>query len=309
MGVADSFHPTPVGVYFGKPGAKAADPYFGGAGPERVGCTECGSCMTGCRVGAKNTLVKNYLYLAEQDGAQVIPLTTVTSVRPVDGGYQVDLKKTGTTSKRFRTTITAEQVVFAAGTWGTQNLLHKHEGHRHAAEAFAAARRADPHELRGDHRRGAHRGRLEPELQPRRRDHVVDPPGREHPHRAGPLRQGQQRDEPAADDRDRRRVAGAALAAGGELHGQAPGPDGEAAQRLPLERAHGDPAGDAEPGQLDHDVHEARPVRPPQVHVEAGPRRAEPELHPGRATRPTSARRTASAASRAARGARSSTSR
>ncbi|MEU0533707.1 GMC family oxidoreductase [Amycolatopsis tolypomycina] len=125
MGVADSFHPTPVGVYFGKPGEKAADPYFGGAGPSRVGCTECGSCMTGCRVGAKNTLVKNYLYLAEQDGAQVIPLTTVTSVRPVDGGYEVGLKKTGTTSKKFRTTITAEKVVFAAGTWGTQNLLHR----------------------------------------------------------------------------------------------------------------------------------------------------------------------------------------
>ena len=125
MGVAESFHPTPVGVYFGKPGAKAADPYFGGAGPERVGCTECGACMTGCRVGAKNTLVKNYLYLAEQDGAKVIPLTTVTSVRPVDGGYEVDLKKTGTTSRRFRTTITAEKVVFAAGTWGTQNLLHR----------------------------------------------------------------------------------------------------------------------------------------------------------------------------------------
>ncbi|MEU5257755.1 GMC family oxidoreductase [Amycolatopsis sp. NPDC021455] len=125
MGVADSFHPTPVGVYFGKPGERAKDPYFGGAGPERTGCTECGSCMTGCRVGAKNTLVKNYLYLAEQDGAKVIPLTTVTAVTPVDGGYEVSLKKTGTTSKKFRTTITAEKVVFAAGTWGTQNLLHR----------------------------------------------------------------------------------------------------------------------------------------------------------------------------------------
>ncbi|ADJ42595.1 cholesterol oxidase [Amycolatopsis mediterranei S699] len=125
MGVADSFHPTPVGVYFGKPGERAADPYFGGAGPARTGCTECGSCMTGCRVGAKNTLVKNYLYLAEQDGAQVIPLTTVTAVTPIDGGYEISLKKTGTTSKKFRTTITAEKVVFAAGTWGTQNLLHR----------------------------------------------------------------------------------------------------------------------------------------------------------------------------------------
>ncbi|WP_033291256.1 GMC family oxidoreductase N-terminal domain-containing protein [Amycolatopsis jejuensis] len=122
MGVADSFHPTPVGVYFGKPGETAADPFFGGAGPDRVGCTECGSCMTGCRVGAKNTLVKNYLYLAEKNGAKVIPLTTVTTVRPTADGYEVTLQKTG---KRFRTKVTASQVVFAAGTWGTQNLLHR----------------------------------------------------------------------------------------------------------------------------------------------------------------------------------------
>ncbi|GAA2965203.1 GMC family oxidoreductase [Actinokineospora diospyrosa] len=125
MGVADSYHPTPVGVYFGSPGKSVEDPFFGGEGPTRVGCTECGSCMTGCRVGAKNTLVKNYLYLAEKNGAQVIPLTTVTAVRPRgDGGYELDLRKTGTRSKRFRTTITAGQVVLAAGTWGTQNLLH-----------------------------------------------------------------------------------------------------------------------------------------------------------------------------------------
>ncbi|SFN91148.1 GMC family oxidoreductase N-terminal domain-containing protein [Amycolatopsis rubida] len=125
MGVEDSFHATPVGVYFGKPGETAKDPFFGGAGPDRVGCTECGSCMTGCRVGAKNTLVKNYLYLAEKDGAQVIPLTTVTSVSPHSKGYEITLQKTGTRSRRFRTTVTAAQVVFAAGTWGTQNLLHR----------------------------------------------------------------------------------------------------------------------------------------------------------------------------------------
>ncbi|MGW4394664.1 GMC family oxidoreductase N-terminal domain-containing protein [Amycolatopsis nivea] len=125
MGVEDSFHATPVGVYFGKPGETVKDPFFGGAGPDRVGCTECGSCMTGCRVGAKNTLVKNYLYLAEKDGAQVIPLTTVTSVSPRGDGYEITLQKTGTRSRRFRTTVTAAQVVFAAGTWGTQNLLHR----------------------------------------------------------------------------------------------------------------------------------------------------------------------------------------
>jgi cholesterol oxidase len=125
MGVSDSYQPTPVGVYFGKPGERSEDPYFGGAGPARAGCTECGSCMTGCRVGAKNTLVKNYLYLAERGGAKVIPLTTVTGLRPRrDGSFEVDLRKTGTTSRHFTHTLSAGQVVLAAGTWGTQNLLH-----------------------------------------------------------------------------------------------------------------------------------------------------------------------------------------
>ncbi|SFQ24855.1 cholesterol oxidase [Amycolatopsis arida] len=139
MGVTGSYHPVPVGVYFGRPGERAADPYFGGAGPERTGCTECGSCMTGCRVGAKNTLVKNYLHLAERGGAKVIPLTTVTALRPrrsgatpanggVAGGggaFEVDVRRTDTTSRRFRHTLTADHVVLAAGTWGTQRLLHR----------------------------------------------------------------------------------------------------------------------------------------------------------------------------------------
>ncbi|HKS49438.1 MAG TPA: GMC family oxidoreductase [Amycolatopsis sp.] len=126
MGVGQTFHPTPVGVYFGQPGEPAEDPYFGGAGPRRTGCTECGSCMTGCRVGAKNTLVKNYLYLAEQGGAKVIPLTTVTAVRPRgDGSFEVDIRRSGSSSRRFRHTLTAGQVVLAAGTWGTQRLLHR----------------------------------------------------------------------------------------------------------------------------------------------------------------------------------------
>ncbi|BCJ40725.1 cholesterol oxidase [Actinoplanes ianthinogenes] len=124
LGVGDSYRRTPVGVYFGsEPGAVAADPFFGGAGPERKGCTLCGSCMTGCRENAKNTLVKNYLYLAERAGAEVLERTTVRDVRPLpDGGYVVATRRTGGLAKR---TFTAEQVVFAAGALGTQRLLHK----------------------------------------------------------------------------------------------------------------------------------------------------------------------------------------
>ncbi len=126
MGVGHTFHPTPVGVYLAEPGRTAPDPYFGGAGPERTGCLHCGSCMTGCRHGAKNTLVKNYLYLAERAGATVHPLTTVTAVRPaVAGGYLVDTERTGAWLRRRRRTIEADQVIFAAGALGTQRLLHR----------------------------------------------------------------------------------------------------------------------------------------------------------------------------------------
>ncbi len=121
LNVESTFRRTPVGVHFGPSGP---DPYFGGAGPARASCTFCGSCMTGCRVGAKNTLVKNYLHLAERAGATVLPLTTVTDVRPrAEGGYAVRTHRTG--SLRRRRTITAGQVVFAAGALGTQRLLHQ----------------------------------------------------------------------------------------------------------------------------------------------------------------------------------------
>ncbi|GGT92621.1 FAD-dependent oxidoreductase [Actinomadura citrea] len=126
MGKGETFVRTPVGVYFGSgAGVESADPYFGGAGPRRRGCLECGECMVGCRHGAKNMLTENYLYLAEKAGARVMPLSRVTSVRPrAGGGYEVEIVRTGSFG-RNRKTLTAEQVVFAAGTYGTQKLLHK----------------------------------------------------------------------------------------------------------------------------------------------------------------------------------------
>ncbi|MTE16352.1 GMC oxidoreductase [Nocardia aurantiaca] len=124
MGVGDTFVQTPVGVFFGKPGKTVPDPFFGGAGPERTGCIECGECMTGCRHNAKNTLVKNYLYLAEKGGAQVIPMTTVTTVRPLpDGTWDVETERTGAWLRKQPKTYTARHVVLAAGTRGTQQLL------------------------------------------------------------------------------------------------------------------------------------------------------------------------------------------
>jgi cholesterol oxidase len=126
MGVGHTYRPAPVGVFLGEPGVGVPDPFFGGAGPDRTGCLHCGSCMTGCRHGAKNTLVKNYLYLAEQAGAKVFPLTTVTAVRPAaDGGYVVETVRTGGWPGRARRTFEADQVIFAAGALGTQRLLHR----------------------------------------------------------------------------------------------------------------------------------------------------------------------------------------
>ncbi len=138
LGVGDTFHPTPVGVFFGGPDAQRGehveDPYFGGAGPDRNTCIACGGCMTGCRYNAKNTLMKNYLYLAEQRGAKVMALTTVTRVEPgAEGGYDVTIKftKAKRPSAKSTRTITAGQVIFAAAAIGTQKLLHrmKVEGH------------------------------------------------------------------------------------------------------------------------------------------------------------------------------------
>ncbi|MBF6324054.1 GMC oxidoreductase [Nocardia cyriacigeorgica] len=125
MGVGDTFVQTPVGVFFGEPGKTVEDPYFGGVGPERTGCLECGDCMVGCKYGAKNTLVKNYLYLAEKAGAQVIPMTTVTALRPQpDGTWEVATERTGAWVRKSPATYTAGNVVLAAGTLGTQKLLH-----------------------------------------------------------------------------------------------------------------------------------------------------------------------------------------
>ena len=131
IGVGDTFVPTPVGVFFGPDGTKAPgktvpDPYFGGAGPARTGCLEVGECMTGCRHNAKNTLVKNYLYLAEKAGAQVHPMTTVTGFEQrADGLWDVRTVRTGSYVRRKRRTYTANHVVLAAGTYNTQKLLFK----------------------------------------------------------------------------------------------------------------------------------------------------------------------------------------
>ncbi|MBP5802025.1 GMC family oxidoreductase [Microbacterium maritypicum] len=126
LGVGSTFRRAPVGVWFGKPGERTTDPFFGGEGPDRTGCTLCGNCMVGCRVGAKNTLMKNYLALAERRGVSIEALRTVSEVRELPGGgFAVTTQRSGAWLRHGRRTVTAEQVVLAGGTWGTQQLLHR----------------------------------------------------------------------------------------------------------------------------------------------------------------------------------------
>ncbi len=130
LGVGDTYRKTPVGVYLDNPGETVPDPFFGGEGPDRTGCMRCGRCMVGCPHGAKNTLVKNYLWLAERRGARVEPERLVTEVRPLgaaDGsdGYAVTSERSGMLPGRGRRTVTARGVVFAAGPLGTNKLLQR----------------------------------------------------------------------------------------------------------------------------------------------------------------------------------------
>ena len=126
LGVESTFRPTPVAVYFGEPGVETDDPYFGGAGPRRAGCTLVGACMVGCNSNAKNTLDKNYLYLAEQAGAVVHADAEVVDLEPMrDGSWRLTTQKPGPRSGRTQGTFFADQVIFSAGALGTTRLLLK----------------------------------------------------------------------------------------------------------------------------------------------------------------------------------------
>ncbi len=127
------FEPTRVAVFFGEPEQEVPDPYFNGEGPRRSGCNFCGACTTGCRYNAKNTLDKNYLYLAERGGAEVLPEKKVIRVVPVvsgknssdepgEAGYRVLMKDASGFIKR-RKELTAGGVIFSGGVLGTLRLL------------------------------------------------------------------------------------------------------------------------------------------------------------------------------------------
>ena len=128
-GTMDTFRPTEVGVYFGPEGEDVPDPYFGGKGPTRTGCIYCGGCMVGCRHNAKNTLNKNYLYFSTKWGAQILPQSQVTNIRPLspsqpDGArYEVIYQSLKTWFTKPEQSIRARNVILSAGVLGTLKLL------------------------------------------------------------------------------------------------------------------------------------------------------------------------------------------
>jgi cholesterol oxidase len=125
MGAGDSFGPVPQGIHFGEAGRTIPDPFFGGAGPARTGCTRCGRCLTGCADGAKNSLDRNYLYLAEAQGAEILPERKAVAIRPLrGGGYEVQTVNPFRPRDRHAP-IAARYVIVAAGVVGTLELLFR----------------------------------------------------------------------------------------------------------------------------------------------------------------------------------------
>ncbi|MFT7057414.1 MAG: cholesterol oxidase [Roseivirga sp.] len=129
LGMEGKFDSTNVAIYFGEENVTKPDPYFEGIGPERTGCNYCGACMTGCSNNSKNTLDKNYLYLAQKYGAEILAENEVYDVTPLTteggaSGYEVAIK-TSTNFFTKRKKVKSRGVIFSGGVLGTVKLMLK----------------------------------------------------------------------------------------------------------------------------------------------------------------------------------------
>lgn len=128
-GTPEAFEKPHVAVFMGEPGKTVPDPYFNGEGPARTGCIRCGACMTGCRHGAKNSLDKNYLYLARKRGVTLHADTEVMHVAPdPEGGFRIRALQGASLFGRTLQAYRAKNVIFSAGALGTNALLLKLKG-------------------------------------------------------------------------------------------------------------------------------------------------------------------------------------
>lgn len=107
-------------------------PNTNSAGIQQPICTRCGNCVTGCNVGAKNTLMMNLIPLAKERGARFVTGANVLSVAalpPDPGGgprWRVSLQRTraiGTPLESERFYVDARYVILAAGALGSTEIM------------------------------------------------------------------------------------------------------------------------------------------------------------------------------------------
>jgi len=131
LGQGERFRLAPVAVSFDKdlhydfanlPDVSNSTPFENKHGAQQGTCAHLGECDIGCRVEAKNTLNKNYLFLARKNHAEVRPLHLVTDIEVIPGGYRIyhDELREGA---RVSGNTTANCVIVAAGSMGSTELL------------------------------------------------------------------------------------------------------------------------------------------------------------------------------------------
>jgi cholesterol oxidase len=122
------FEAPKVAIYFGDKGETVKAPYYDGKGPDRTGCELCGACMTGCKHDAKNTLDKNYLFLAKQLGAEILAehkgVDVIANGEKGENGYEI-VYKSSTSYFASNKTLKTKGIIFSGGVLGTIPLLLK----------------------------------------------------------------------------------------------------------------------------------------------------------------------------------------
>jgi len=95
-------------------------------GVHQPACTDCGDCVAGCNVGAKNTTQTNYLPDAKAHGAEIFTLAQVRRIERRGDRWAVHFQVLETGRERFDAPtlfVTADIVVLGAGALGSTEIL------------------------------------------------------------------------------------------------------------------------------------------------------------------------------------------